>query len=437
MYQHTGILWFRNDLRLHDNEALTEACHKCRFLIPVYVLDPRLFEQTALGFPKTHIFRTQKILEAIEDLKASLQNRGSDLMVLTGEPESVLFDLAKQYKTSWIFCNRERTFEETRVQNELEKKLWSIGQEIWYFRGKMLIHTADLPFPVPHTPDTFTQFRKEVEHVVTIREPLPTPDLIPPLPANCSPVPDLPKCQDLGFNQGIKAHPGTAFPFSAGEKAGLARLQYYLFESKKVLIYKETRNGLLGPDYSTKFSVYLSLGSLSPKLIYHELKRFEDKHGANESTYWVYFELLWRDFFRFQAKKYGNKIFKYGGIQGKLEEPVSQANDMFRFKQWCVGKTGQPFVDANMRELNETGFMSNRGRQNVASYLIHDMKLNWLWGAAYFESMLIDYDPCSNYGNWAYIAGVGTDPRPDRHFNVAGQAQKYDPEGKYVATWMA
>jgi deoxyribodipyrimidine photo-lyase len=436
MYQHTGILWFRNDLRLHDNEALTEACQKCRFLIPVYVLDPRVFEQTSLGFPKTHIFRAQKILEAIEDLKTSLQKLGSDLLVLKGEPEVVLFDLAKQYKTSWIFCNRERTFEETRVQNELEKKLWSIGQEIWYFRGKMLIHTADLPFPVPHTPDTFTQFRKEVEHFVTIREPLPTPGKIPPLPSNSSLIPKSPDLRDFGLTPSVKANPRSAFPFSAGERAGLERLQYYLFDSKKVLTYKETRNGLLGPDYSTRFSVYLSMGSLSPKLIYHELKRFETTHGANESTYWVYFELLWRDFFRFQAKKYGNKIFKYGGIQGKLEEPVSQANDMIRFKQWCEGKTGQPFVDANMRELNETGFMSNRGRQNVASYLIHDMKLNWLWGAAYFESMLIDYDPCSNYGNWAYLAGVGTDPRPDRHFNVAGQAQKYDPEGKYVATWM-
>jgi deoxyribodipyrimidine photo-lyase len=395
-----------------------------------------VFEQTALGFPKTNIFRAQKILEAIEDVKKSLQNRGSDLLILIGEPEVVLFELAKQYKTSWIFCNRERTYEEIRVQNELEKKLWSIGQEIWYFRGKMLIHTADLPFPVPHTPDTFTQFRKEVEHVISIRDPLPTPVQIPPLPASCSLSPDVPKLRELGFLQGIKPHPGCAFPFTAGESAGLARLQYFLFDSKKVLTYKDTRNGLLGPDYSTKFSVYLSLGSLSPKLIYHELKRFEDAHGANESTYWVYFELLWRDFFRFQAKKYGNKIFKYAGIHGKLHEPVSRANDEKQFKQWCEGKTGQSFVDANMQELNKTGFMSNRGRQNVASYLIHDLKINWLWGAAYFESMLIDYDPCSNYGNWAYIAGVGADPRPDRYFNVAGQAQKYDPDGKYVTAWM-
>ncbi len=111
--------------------------------------------------------------------------------------------------------------------------------------------------------------------------------------------------------------------------------------------------------------------------------------------------------------------------------------DLARFQLWKEGKTGDSFVDANMRELAATGWMSNRGRQNVASYLIHDMQVDWLLGAAYFESQLIDYDPCSNYGNWAYIAGVGNDPRPVRKFNTAKQAQDYDPQRTYRKLWKA
>jgi len=109
---------------------------------------------------------------------------------------------------------------------------------------------------------------------------------------------------------------------------------------------------------------------------------------------------------------------------------------MSLFNIWKEARTGFPIIDANMRELNQTGFMSNRGRQIVASFLIYEMKMNWLIGAEYFESMLVDYDPCSNYGNWQYIAGVGVDPRQGRHFNIVFQAQKHDPEAKYIKHWI-
>jgi len=105
------------------------------------------------------------------------------------------------------------------------------------------------------------------------------------------------------------------------------------------------------------------------------------------------------------------------------------------FDLWAIGKTGVPFVDANMRELTATGWMSNRGRQNVASFLVRDLKVNWQMGAEYFESQLIDYDTCSNWGNWNYVAGVGSDPREDRYFNILTQAKNYDPLGDYVRLW--
>ncbi|MCS7074883.1 MAG: cryptochrome DASH, partial [Bacteroidia bacterium] len=107
------------------------------------------------------------------------------------------------------------------------------------------------------------------------------------------------------------------------------------------------------------------------------------------------------------------------------------------FERWKNAQTGEPWIDANMEELRKTGFLSNRGRQNVASYLVNDLRQPWQWGAEYFEAMLIDYDVCSNWGNWNYIAGVGNDPREDRYFNPKTQAQRYDPDGTFIKLWLS
>jgi deoxyribodipyrimidine photo-lyase len=144
------------------------------------------------------------------------------------------------------------------------------------------------------------------------------------------------------------------------------------------------------------------------------------------------FELLWRDYFRFAAKKYGRSIFYSSGLPGK-KGPTPRESE--GFMKWCMGQTGNSFVDANMREMLHTGYMSNRGRQNVASYLCHDQRVDWTWGAAWFESRLIDYDVSSNWLNWSYVAGVGLDPRPNRYFHVEAQAQRYDPAGTYRQLW--
>jgi len=223
-------------------------------------------------------------------------------------------------------------------------------------------------------------------------------------------------------------------PFRGGEKAGLERLKYYLWDSNLIKNYKETRNDMLGGDYSSKFAPWLSQGCLSPKQIYSEIKKYEIENGSNKSTYWLIFELLWRDFFRLMGKKHGNKIFKRGGTVSEINKDLH--NDPQLLRLWTEARTGVPFIDANMRELALTGFMSNRGRQNVASFLVKDLHVNWQMGAEYFESMLLDYDPCSNYGNWNYVAGVGSDPRENRYFNILSQAKRYDPKGEYVKLWL-
>jgi len=435
MKKNKVIVWFRQDLRLHDNEALQDALKQGEEVIPIYVFDTRVFEGTTLfGFPKTGKYRTKFIIESVQDLRDNLRALGSELYIRIGKPEQIIFDIAQKAKTSWVFCNRERTEEEVQVQDALEQNLWSIGQEVRFSRGKMLYYTADLPFPVTHTPDVFTHFRKEVERFVPIREVLPTPtkDDFKPLTIGLE-AGNLPTLGDFGIQE-FDNEKRAVINFKGGETAALKRLHYYFWESGCIENYKNTRNELIGSDYSSKFSPWLSQGCLSPKLIYAELKKYEAQKTKNDSTYWLFFELLWRDFFRLIGKKYDNKIFQKGGI---IDQPVPALKDDRQLLQvWIEGRTGVPFIDANMKELAQTGFMSNRGRQNVASFLVKDLLVNWQMGAEYFESLLLDYDPCSNWGNWNYIAGVGSDPRENRYFNILAQAKRYDAKGKYVKLWL-
>ncbi len=428
----TAIVWFRNDLRIHDNEALVSALSRHDSVIPVYVLDDRFMKSTtSFGFAKTGVFRTKFILESLHDLRKNLEAKGSTLIVRQGLAEQILTELAKETNAQCIYCNRERTFEEMTIQDKLEKSLWKLGKELHYVRGKMLYYTSDLPFPVSQVPDVFTQYRKEIESTTRVRDPFSTPESIayPNINLDRGEVPAL---SDFGYASHTEVN-GEKLRFQGGETSGLKQLQYYLWETDLIKNYKNSRNGFMGWDFSSKLSPWLAQGCLSPKKIYQELKKYEADRGANDSTYWLYFELLWRDYFRLMAKKYGNRIFYKSGIRGKKQKVNS---NLKAFDLWAKANTGVPLVDACMQQLNQTGFMSNRGRQIVASYLVNDMHLDWRLGAEYFESLLLDYDPCSNYGNWNYLAGIGNDPREDRYFNIPSQAKKYDPNGEFVQFYL-
>ena len=433
MYTKRGILWFRLDLRLHDNEAMLDALSHTDEVIPVYVFDERLFEhKTSYGFQKTGRYRAKFIIESIRDLRASLRARGSDLIVRVGHPEEELFEIAKQAKSSWIFCNRERTRDEVAVQDALEQRLWTIGQELRYSRGKLLYYTSDLPFPINHTPDTFSQFRKEVERYVPVREPLAAPEKMTDITVVLERG-EIPTMEDLGYKD-FENDSRATVDFKGGETEGLKRLKYFIWEAAQIPMYKEQSDELFCSDGSTKFSPWLAQGCLSPKLVYQELKRYEEEVGDQKSVNGIIVSLLKRDFLRFMAKKYGDQIFAEEG-PGKITTFQWKDNNE-ALQRWIEGYTGIPFIDANMRELKHTGYMSYRGRMNVASYLIHDLQVNWKMGAEYFESMLIDYDIASNWGNWHYAAGVGSDSREHKQFNVTSQALRYDPRGEYAKLWM-
>jgi len=426
-----SIVWFKTDLRLHDNETLVNAINHSDEVIPVYCFDETHFKTTNFGFKKTGEFRTQFLLEALKDLDNSLRALGSGLIVVTGKPEIEVFKLAKTYNVKKVYAKREVTHEEKVTQELVEHNLWKIECELETFSTSTLYHALDLPFSIKDIPDVFTTFRKKVEKESKIRA-----IFNKPLAIKSPHLEDLklPTLKQLNL-ENINKDNRLAIDFKGGETEGIKRLRHYFYETQAISNYKETRNGLIGANYSTKFSPWLAMGCLSPREIYYELKKFESEFGSNESTYWLVFELLWRDYFRFMMKKYHHKFFLQYGIQNKTEA-LNQHNQHV-LQTWIDGKTGVDFVDANMIELKQTGFMSNRGRQNVASYLCNDLKLDWRYGAAYFEQQLIDYDVCSNWGNWAYLAGVGNDPRGNRYFNIEKQANEYDKSKEYRNLWLS
>lgn len=426
-----GIVWFKTDLRLHDNETLATAIQECEQVLPVYCLDEGLLQEKQFGFKRTSAFRLQFLLETLKDLDQQLREKGAGLMVLKGRPEVELPKLAKMYGATKVFAKREVCFEEKQIDALVEKALWKEQCVFETYSTSTMYNASDLPFSIKNIPDVFTTFRKRVEHETEVRAIATTPSSIKS--PTIKPL-ALPSLDDLGYVS-INSDERSAFPFKGGETNALNRLQHYLFGAHHIKNYKETRNELIGLEYSSKFSAWLANGSLSPKMVYHQVKNYEQLFGGNESTYWLVFELLWRDFFRFAFKKYQAKLFHYQGI---ASQPIPNSTlNQAKIEQWINGKTGDAFVDANMIELKSTGFMSNRGRQNVASYFIHELEQDWRYGAAYFEQQLIDYDPCSNWGNWAYLAGVGHDPRAGRKFDTEKQAATYDKNKLYRQLWLS
>ncbi|KAG8375306.1 hypothetical protein BUALT_Bualt10G0086600 [Buddleja alternifolia] len=438
-----SIVWFRNDLRILDNEVLFKAWASSEAVLPVYCLDPRLFATTHyFGFPKTGALRAQFVVECLIDLKRSLMKRGLNLLIQQGKPEQILPILAKTYGAHTVYAQKETCSEEVNVERLVSKNLKKImeqspegisnkcnptnGTKLELTWGCSMYHIDDLPFSCTSLPDVYTQFRKSVESKSVIRSCIKVPASLGPAPS----VEDwgcIPEISSLGL-QMEKARcrfVSKGMAFAGGESAALSR--------DLLRTYKVTRNGMLGPDYSTKFSPWLASGSLSPRFIYEEVKRYEKQRESNDSTYWVLFELIWRDYFRFLSIKQENSLFHAGGPRNVQ---TNWSLDQGLFDAWRNGRTGYPLVDANMRELLTTGFMSNRGRQIVCSFLVRDMGIDWRMGAEWFETCLLDYDPCSNYGNWTYGAGVGNDPREDRYFSIPKQAQNYDPDGEFVSYWL-
>jgi len=425
---NTALYWFRNDLRLADNPALLNACAKADYLLPIYIHDIRQDAETPWGFKRMGNHRHAVLATALAALDEALKARDSGLLILHGDPCVLIPELVRAWGISRVHVESIAAPEE-RMDVATLRSNSVVVHELWQ---SSLLDPFALPFEIEQLPEVFTTFRTRIEkHRISPALPQAAPECVPPWP-ECAQ--GLVKAEPVR----IKLPAGdarSAFDYTqpcceVSEPNAQRHLAQY-FQRCLPHTYKATRNGLMGLDYSSKWSPFLALGTISARQIYAALHEFEREHGANEGSYWLWFELLWRDYFRFLHLKHGVRLYRAEGLS-TLPKPT---HDAAAFSRWCQAETGHDFIDAAMRELQATGYLSNRMRQVVASYLIHDLGCDWRAGAAWFEAQLIDFDVYSNQGNWLYLAGRGTDPRGGRRFNPDKQAHDYDPNGEYRLLW--
>ena len=413
-----GLFWFRHDLRLTDMPALLEISQQVDELMLVYVFDERSTGQNQYGVTGMGPHRRRFIEACLSELNDDLALLGQQLVIKTGTAFSELSSLLQTGDITLVASHFHGGFYEMQDWQRLESTFPAV--EFTQRDATSLFDRAKLPFTVSDMPGQFTPFRKKIEKPITPAASINTLSSSPP------PI-HLQTEQET-----LKAPISDYGLFRGGEKAGQQRLKDYFFTAHHVANYKETRNALDDASASTRFSPWLASGSLSPRWIYQQLKQYEAAYGANDSTYWVYFELLWREFFFWIQQRHGADWFDQAGCRGEVR-PFSHDEEKIRL--WQNGETGYDIVDACMKQLKTTGFMSNRGRQLVASCFVHELGQNWQHGAAWFEHMLVDYDVGSNWGNWLYLAGVGHDPRGHRQFDLQKQTERYDPERTFINTW--
>ena len=420
-HRKVGVFWFTNDLRLHDQPALKQAASIVDELLCVYVLNHQWLTSSVPFTSQVSLHRHRFLNETLIDLDTGLQKLGQRLVVVTGDPRYELGRIIEYTSADFFYRSSSVGWDENSLWSDLQSNYPSCAFSS--IDSHTLYSRQQLPFTISDMPLSFSKFRKVIEK------------------ENCSkpiePIGGLPPGPTNGFTS---ASNGTELSetkyisnsqFKGGESQGLKHLNV-LFQSNQVATYKEVRNSLDGWRNSCKLSPWLANGSLSVREVIAQLNHHEKTVISNEPTYWLYFELLWREFFQLYAVKNGSKIFSFRGLkpQGPLTSFYPE-----RFKKWVEGSTPYPIVNACMNELRETGYLSNRGRQIVASCLVNELAIDWRYGADYFEKTLIDYDVASNWGNWQYLAGVGADTRAKRHFNLAKQTQQFDPNQTYINKW--
>ncbi len=417
------LVWFRNDLRLHDNEVLIEAISKSEITLPVYIFDKRFFGETEFGTLKTGNIRAEFLLESVQALRESLKKIGGNLLIEVGKPEEIIPRLVAEYEIGEVYHHREVAKQETEISALVENELWKQKINLRHFIGHTLYNKADLPFPIKDIPDTFNQFRKRVERDSVIKPCFLAPDKIDVVDVvSWGTIPSL---GDLGLtNQ--EEDERASFKYVGGEEAGLLVLQNVVSNIKIAAERKELV-------MESMLSAWLAMGCLSPRKVYWEVKNSENLPNAKAMFNHILLGLLWRDYFRFMFKKHGYKFYEPDGFGN--EPPVDLENEKQNLLNWKNGQTGFSVVDAVMTELNSTGYISNLARQTAALYLINNLEVSWVYGAAYFEEKLIDYNSSSNWGNWANMAGVGNDQKSKPAFNFDKNVKNLDPKGNYALIW--
>jgi deoxyribodipyrimidine photo-lyase len=407
------LVWFRNDLRLHDNEMLVEAIAKSDSILPVYFFDPAYFEESAGGIKKGSDSRIRFLIESVSALRTSLRAIGGNLLVVSGKPEDHMAALVEQYEIAEVYHHREVATEETTVSSNVEDLLWKLKVNLKHFIGHTLYNKEDLPFPIKDIPDVFAQFKKKTERDAMVKDCFPAPDSVS--------IVDVQEWGEIPlWNIGVLDSP------VGGEQEGIRHLADLFKEGGEIYQKISTKASPDKAVFLSKLSPWLALGCLSPRKVYWAVKDAERKFGNNPNFSHIILGLLWRDYFRFMFKKHTANFFS--GLVNETDTTLSAEAYQLQLQLWQQGQTGHGLVDRYMQELNDTGYISHAGRLLAATFLIYVLKLNWIDGAAYFEQKLLDYSPASNWGNWANVALGSKDPRSKNTFDLDKQMKMLDLE---------
>ncbi|HTX11015.1 MAG TPA: deoxyribodipyrimidine photo-lyase [Solirubrobacteraceae bacterium] len=405
----TTLLWLRRDLRVHDHPALEAARKRADHLVPVFCFDDRVLHgRNASGS------RTQFMLECLANLDRSLRARGSRLVVRRGRPEIEIPRLASQTGAGAVHFSGDVSGFARARDHRVADALAGIAA-VHAHPGLFVVDDLDAIRTVAGDPYTvFTAFHRAWSGQP--RRPIHgAPRRLPPLPRGLD-AGELPALSELGLGQEVDD------PMPGGE--GEARKRLARFVARGADDYDAKRN-LVAEEGVSRLSPYLHFGCLSAR----ELEERVAEPAFRR-------QLCWRDFYahvllHFPANAHSEHQARY---RGTLRWSRSQKH----FAAWCEGRTGYPLVDAAMRQLKREGWMHNRARLVVGSFLAKDLGIDWRWGERWFMRLLLDGDQASNNGNWQWIASVGVDPQPAfrRMFNPARQQARFDPEGEYVARYV-
>jgi deoxyribodipyrimidine photo-lyase len=435
MSNKIGLHWFRKDLRIQDNLSLAKITSQVDELLCIYVYQGKTDQDNVNALCKEETIgehRLNFIHQTLQDLDIALGGLNHRLVVLSAntlEPVDVITDIVKKLNVTHISAQWHCGFNERRDWQQCKEVVSEINPDIKFIQenSSTLFNASQFPFSIENMPNTFSPFRKKVEKYCEVEQ---VNETVTALPLMC----DLFAIENVMNVEALSVQPNYYENLSGGATCAQQQLAHYLWNTDYIRHYKETRNGLDGWDFSSKFSAWLALGCISPRQIYAELCRYESERTKNDSTYWLFFELLWRDFFHWHHFVHGKRLFAASGVQ-QIARSTNFEDNIFR--KWQQGQTGYPIVDACMRQLLKTGYMSNRGRQLVASCFVHELGQDWRYGAKYFEYQLIDFDVASNWGNWQYLGGVGADPRGHRQFNLTKQTETYDPNNEFIKQWLS
>jgi deoxyribodipyrimidine photo-lyase len=392
------IYWFRNDLRLHDNEALFNASKSANEIVPVYVFDLRQFEKTRLGFRRTGALRAQFLIESVIDLRNRLREKGGDLLIRIGEPEKIIAQLAEDYAAEYVFTSKEIAPEETRIESSLSKNLKLANVDIKLYWMDTLLHAVDLPFSISKLPPNFTEFSDRLKDHLTIKGPFPeAEEIILPQEFEAGSIPSLPA---LGIDPNEISQTATSLKpkLPGGETTALTLLNNYI----QTYIKGKQRFETNDPLTDTRLSDWLSLGCISARYIYDRVKSAQSGNVSEEQ---MLHNLLARDFFHWTLLRYGPRMFKPSGVKHEFSKRWSNDNDIFA--KWINGQTSDTTVNTIIQKLNSEGYLTSMERETASRFLVDELGINWTWGAMYFESHLTDYEASVNWGRWNNIAGVG------------------------------